>query len=70
MLSEPEAGRLLATLVDLTDHVGTNSTLRNQLESLSSEVERQTNDIKEAMLGDLGQNLWATLDEILQIPSE
>jgi serine/threonine protein kinase len=70
MLSEPEAGQLLATLVDLTDHVGTNSTLRNQLEALSSEVERQADDIKEAMLGNLGQSLWATLDEILQMPSE
>ena len=70
MLSKPEAGQLHTTLVDLTGHIGTNSTIRGRLEYLSTEVERQADDLNEAMLGDLGQRLWAILDEILQLPSD
>ena len=70
MLSEPEAGHLHATLVDLTGHIGTNLALKNRLESLSQEVVRQAESINDAMLGDLGQRLWAILDEILLLPSE
>ena len=70
MLSKPEAGQLHTTLVDLTGHIGTNSTIRGRLEYLSIEVERQADDLNEAMLGDLGQRLWAILDEILQLPSD